>query len=554
MTKLTTIKNRLFTYLAVLLLIGSGCTERFDEFNRDKDEISELNSTLYAGAFNKAVRRSMYWYDNDIHPICNAVTLHCCGYSTTGFIAQDRNAISDVWNSIAFDGQIFAITWLKALMEIAEDDDQVTYNVAKIYRSYCFLLATDVWGPLPYKDMGSGKEKVIYESQKDIYYQLFEDLTAATTFLTVEVNKNPNLNVFGEGDLFFFGNVKQWIKFANVIRLRMALRISNIDPAKAKNEGEAAIKTNMLLKHAIVDDITYPVDPMYKLGRWGNENGYCKLNGWGTVIMSNSMESFMVGWDDPRVSEYWSPADTRGWNPEELPELAHHLGKYCGLASGALSTIGPVFAAHSRMGARFHPDLASTTPIHVFNAAETWFLLAEAGWKGWDGAGNIKDNYETGIRESMKQWGITDNSRIEAYISNTASPKSVEFIHEKITGGKLEYEFTIDNPMTSIGVKFSTNREEQYEQILTQKWLALFPNSIEAWAEFRRTRLPKIFPKKASENPNVDLSKGQILTRLPYCDDEVAANPEAITQAIGFLGGPNLETTPLWWDVNPNGR
>jgi len=82
--------------------------------------------------------------------------------------------------------------------------------------------------------------------------------------------------------------------------------------------------------------------------------------------------------------------------------------------------------------------------------------------------------------------------------------------------------------------------------------LALFPISIEAFAEYRRTRLPKLFAKKYSVNTNVNPALGQIVTRLPFVTGEVTTQPDEVAKAVELLGGPDLESTPLWWDVNDN--
>src|SRR5512145_3569907 len=157
--------------------------------------------------------------------------------------------------------------------------------------------------------------------------------------------------------------------------------------------------------------------------------------------------------------------------------------------------------------------------------------------------GTAREFYEKGIEVSIKQWRVDEISddSIQKYINSTLTPVAPD-----------NYPY-YDPPVTDIAVLFSSNADEQYEQILTQKWLALFPIAFEAWAEYRRTRLPKIYPKKYSQNTYVDLSKGMIVTRLPYVDDEKAAQPDEIVKAIELLGGPDLEITPLWWDVNQNG-
>lgn len=550
-------KNRCFLILVAGMTIFSvvwfSCTDDFTKYNMDKNEIMELGQSQYAGAFSRILKTSLDWYDCEMHDISNAVTLHSSGYTVTGFPLLDRFALRAGWTQSAFLDQSNAIFYANAIMDKAQESgDMNVYNMIKIYRSFSFLLLTDVWGPIPYKELGNGKLTVRYESQRDVYYQLFEDLTAAVAALTEELDKNPALNVFGAGDVIFGGSVSQWVKFANVIRLRMALRISNVEPEKAKLEGEAAIATNLLLKYAGTDDMSLPTDPKFNMK---NDNGYNRMNGYGEVIMSNNMESFLIGFKDPRVKEFFSPTTEEGWAVADFPEFAYRIGKYCGMASGTPhAKKDPVYLSHSKMGPRFHPDRMYITPTPVFNAAETWFLLAEAAWREWSGAGDMKTNYETGIRESMKQWGITDQTEIDSYLDGESKPSATEYCRAEIEGEQTKFVTTIEQPLSTICVKFSSDKQEQYEQIITQKWLAMYPNSTEAWAEYRRTRLPKLYPKKSSVNPNVDPAKGQILTRLPFIEDEVASNREEIAKAIQLLGGPDLETTPLWWDIHPNGK
>jgi hypothetical protein len=107
--------------------------------------------------------------------------------------------------------------------------------------------------------------------------------------------------------------------------------------------------------------------------------------------------------------------------------------------------------------------------------------------------------------------------------------------------------------MTDIPVKFSTDNTEQYEQIMTQKWIALFPVAFEAWAEYRRTRLPKLYPKKYSVNEYINPVAGQIQTRCRFVEDEYNANAAEIEKAKSLLkGGTDIENVPLWWDINSN--
>jgi hypothetical protein len=260
--------------------------------------------------------------------------------------------------------------------------------------------------------------------------------------------------------------------------------------------------------------------------------------------MSQTMESFMVGYNDPRISEYWSPVglDATMNVPGYLTEFKNNVGGYHGMTRGFESTWLPYYKAHSKFGPRFKDGKQLITPINIMNAAETYFLKAEGAWRGWNMGGTAQSFYEKGIEISIKQWRGTSFSptEISNYINSIATP---------VAPGNYPYN---DPPTTDIPVKFSSNRDKQYEQIMTQKWLALYPISIEAFAEYRRTRLPKLHAKRLSVSANVNPANGQIVTRFPFFIAEVTTQPEEVAKAVMLLNGPDLESTPLWWDVNGN--
>jgi hypothetical protein len=276
----------------------------------------------------------------------------------------------------------------------------------------------------------------------------------------------------------------------------------------------------------------------------GLQNGMCRIGGWHQNSMSTSMESVLKGYEDPRLQEYFSVV-----GPEavvEEPEIMANIGGYHGMTPGFTAEDFVAFRLYSNFGPRWvGPNVVSTeVPINVGNAAETWFLKAEGAWRGWNMGGTAQSFYEKGIEVSIRQWrgASFPASQIQDYINSMATPVAPD-----------NYPY-YDPPMTDIPVKFSSDREKQYEQIITQKWLAIYPDSWEAWTEYRRTRLPKLYPKKNSMNPNIDVSRGMIVTRLPYPDNEKNGQPEEYAKAVALLGGPDLESTPLWWDVHPNGN
>lgn len=102
--------------------------------------------------------------------------------------------------------------------------------------------------------------------------------------------------------------------------------------------------------------------------------------------------------------------------------------------------------------------------------------------------------------------------------------------------------------LTDIPVKFAAQPEKQREQIITQKWLALYPDGHEAWAEARRTKYPKLYPRLHSDNP--DLPGDKMIRRIPFVNFDRDKNGPAVKAAAALLGGPDNIATPLWWDKN----
>ncbi len=540
--KKDSIHRLLLKMFSTVILICSlySCTDDFTEYNTDKTKMMAVGPKELAGLFSRTQYEGINWLTTDnMSRMSSTVALHLCGYTACGIYNQEALIMNYGWHNTGFN-RIYtsAIPPLNSILDVSRNGvNDAAYNVALIWKVWLMHRVTDIWGPVPYTAAGNGQEEIPYESQKDVYYKMFDDLTNATNTLKSELQKNPSLNVFGVGDLIYNGDVSKWLKFANTLRLRLAIRISNIDPVKAQKEAEAAVANPLMEVNN--DDALMAMNQLSSGG-----NGMPRMESFYQDIMSASMESLMKGYNDPRIDEYWSPVaynsviDAAGY-PEVLKA---QVGGYHGMANGFEQIQVNYFKSYSKYGPRFKDGKQLVTPVNIINSAETWFLKAEGAWRGWNMGGTAQSFYEKGIEISIKQWkGATfSSSTIASYINSTALPVAPE-------------DYPYYHPaMTNIPVKFSGNKEEQYEQILTQKWLALFPISFEAWAEYRRTRLPKIYPKKFSANALVNPSLGQIITRLPYTTDEKNTQPAQIARATEMLGGLDLETTPLWWDKNSN--
>jgi hypothetical protein len=170
--------------------------------------------------------------------------------------------------------------------------------------------------------------------------------------------------------------------------------------------------------------------------------------------------------------------------------------------------------------------------------AEAYFLRAEGALLGWNMGGTAKDLYEAGIKNSLIQWGITDNAVIQNYINSTSTPVAPN-------------DYLKSPALSTVPVKFdATDSKVQLEQIALQKWLALFPDGWEAWADYRRGHVLKLYPVANSDNPDITDPTKQWMRRLPFLLMEKQTNKSEVEKAVQMLGGPDKITTPLWWDKN----
>ena len=509
--------NRYTTTISLLffLFIFSNCTKKFDELNTDPTTFSSLTPATIPNAFAKAEYQGIYG-DPGIYELARALfpDYWCQFYADAYGAPTDRYVIVQDW-IISQWNSVYTVTWptLKKVIEATQNTDAGANAIAKIWKAYIFHYHTDFYGPVPYSHAGNGDLSIPYDSQKDIYYDLFNTLdSAVTTLQSLDQTQTP----YGDNDLIFHGNIPKWIKLANTLRLRLAMRISFVEPGKAKEEAEKAYSLGVMTSN---DD-----NAMMDVAD-NSPNGLSLMSPWEGFRMSASMESYLKGYTDPRMKVYYSPAAS---------------GQYRGLRNGLTSaqlSADPrnSLDSTSNIGALWVPDDASTNKLTVMYSAEAYFLRAEGALNGWNMGGTAQELYEQGIRTSLQQWGIADNTAIENYINGTSTPIALN-------------DYFNSPAVASIPVKFSASVEEQRQQILTQKWIALFPDGIEAWAEVRRTGYPKLYPVANSDNP--DVPKDSIIKRFLFVPYEYQTNNKAVVETgVPLLGGPDKSSTPVWWDV-----
>ncbi len=511
-------KQNKFFHLPMLLLLVTtmfSCTKNFDELNTDKTKLTELDAVGVNNAFAAAQYRAIQASWQTFQSLFADLQSQYFANVAINF-PSDRNVMVGSWLNGAFNG--FYSNAIPPLLGVLDNTkpggpaaNPGIYAVAQIWKVQAYLPRTDYWGPIPYSKVGSGEKSVEYDSQEAIYKDFFAILKQAVSDLQ---SLRGTTLALGANDQVYGGNVDKWIRFANSMRLRLALRVSAVDPALAKSEAEAAVAAGVLTSNA--DDAFVKVTT-------NSLNPMCQATAWNEFRMSAAMESVLKGFSDPRMNVMYAPAAASG--------------QYKGLRNGysqvqlGLPENSP--GANSNVAPRYLPDNQFSTPFLVMYAAESWFLRAEGALNGWNmGSGTAQSHYEQGIRTSMASWGFT-GAAVDAYIAGTSKPIALNDV--------------VQTPaLSDIPVKWETSPAKQREQILTQKWIANWPNGHEAWAEYRRTGFPKLYPRVNSDEPLVP--GNAVVRRTPYTSGEIATNPKGVASGVSKLGGADNPTTRLWWN------
>jgi hypothetical protein len=504
------------------LVLAMACTDNYDDINTNKNKISVLGPSQIPFLFSKAQSTAT----NNGWNYQIAQNLFHDQYAqyfanTTTYFPSDRLVIRMDWIRAAWN-PIYTEVVPQLQTILAETDvSSAEHALANIWWVYTFHRLTDTWGPVPYKNAGIAALGVPYDAQDVIYDDMFIRLDSAINTL----DNFAGGNAFADFDLIYGGNLDKWKKFANTLRLRLAVRISNVEPGRAKTEGEAAAASGTLT--------TSPGDDalIVRTKKGDDFNGLAIMD-WNEFRMSAAMESVLKGYDDPRMPIYFLPAVTTG----------DYEGLRNGLTSADMAAPLNKAEANSHHGDRWNSITGLETPSNVMATAEADFLKAEGTLLGWNmGGGTAKSHYENGIRNSMLQWGITDNAVINAYISSTNTP---------VAPG----DFLNSPPLTDVPVVWGATPEVQKEQITLQKWLALYPEGVEAWADIRRSGALKLYPVANSDNPDLPSTPSNPATnsirRIPFINDEKVSNTVEVGRAESLLQGPDNITTPLWWDTN----
>ncbi len=497
--------SKLYKYFIVLFFIGAftSCTKDYEEMNIDPNQPANVSTGFLLTSVQKQFSDQIWdeWNNGRFGMLFAQYWAQNQYTNESRYLYRDSQN-DNFWEAIYAGRGGGGIQDLNQIIEIntennigAASENQIA--IARILRAYAYHILTDVYGPIPYSQANNSVEYLSpnYDSQDVIYADLLAELTAAHAQI------DESAPSFDGGDLMYGGNMGLWKKFASSLKLRVAMRMADVNDSAANTAVNEAVSAGVFSSNAESAILNYggaapDNNPL-------NEDRKTRPD----FAVSNTLVDLLNSMGDPRVASYC-----------DANENGEYVGMTFGLDDAGAGGIPesavcqPSGTAAVGGNAAFGPNdvLRPSAPAVHLGYPEVEFLLAEAVERGYI-SGDASAHFANGVAASMAYWGIED------------------------TDGMVYGAYLAANPYDAANWKVS---------IGTQKWLDMYMQGIQGWIEWRRLDFG-ILQLPAS---GVLLGDG-IPVRMEYPKKEQTLNPTSYDAAAAMVGADNL-STKVWWDVN----
>lgn len=487
--------KNIIVYLSVGLLglsLGN-CTGEFEEMNTNPNSPADVPA---ATLLPKVIIETAKIQD------MRTAGLYVRFFAQNSYIVEDRFRFPDNDLLTLWEGNYIRILENSRIIREKSTgyENKNMVAIAEIISVNAFHTLTDVYGEIPYSEALRSKEGITnpaYDKQQDIYPDLLVRLEKANAMLN---GNNGKI----EGDILFDGDLYKWKTYCNSLTMRIAMRMSNIEPDAAR----------LVIEKITADNITYPVISS------NNDNIRLKWQGvapyrepWAQEYISGidgsnhavseTMMTYLIGYKDPRLTAYARPTKYNG----------AYIGAVNGPAVGDEQERDKV----SRIGTFYTSDEAGYTKL--FTYSEICFILAEAAERGWNVGVSAKEAYASGIKASLEYNRVSD-------------AEIAQFLESE----KIAYQ--------------SGNKSVNLYNIAYQKWVSLYLQGLQGWAEARRTDIPLLTPGAGTLYPGKH-NRAPFRAVWPGTEDmynnknyKQAKQNAGITEESDQLWGKQL-----WWDT-----
>lgn len=513
--------------LIVMMTLGLfACTDNFSALNEPPTSVTEIDP---AYLFTEVVKDdnlnynweyadarlfggwAQHWADNDESD------------GLPNYYEQHRRNDNELWE-VKYTQVLKNLNRAESLLSDEVDgntsDPYVRSKLAmvKIYEVMTYETLTAGFGDIPFSEAIKGIEgntNPVYDQQQNIYPALIDSIN---TYMSQLSNGDAT---FEDADLIYQGNIDNWRRFANSLKLKIAMRMSNADEEAAESAVTEAMNNPLISSQeqsAMIsttagggpDANAHPI--LTELREPGDKSR-----------LGEHLVDMLKATDDPRLELIAEPtsASKETFESSGDPNDLEYHGIAPNMTSDQYNAMDLSEISYAALDVWANENLP--VPAHVMTYPEVLFLQAEAALRGW--GGNMADAqvyYEQGIRAAMKM-SPYNNSGFNDY---------------EITQAEIDTYVSSQTPL-------STNFETALEQISEQRYIALFSRGDEPFFEWRRTSYPRLDPGTRTDN----VTNGDIPRAAYYHETEESLNPSNWQEAIDRQGAPGYNKE-MWIDAN----
>ncbi len=474
------IKTALYSLAAFAALIS--CTTNFEEINTNSNSPVTVQPSLL-------LRQVIYDYGEQMSYEGFTAGNLLGQYSTAlDFNLFDRHDLK----SPQLGGNPWPIFYKnlrdnEIILDLSQENTafEVYEGPARILKAYMTAALTDLYGDVPYSEAFKGDAATVtpsYDTQESIYMEadgIMDNLDRGIAALT-----NYSGTIPLEGDILYNGDLNGWVRFANSLKIKYLIRISNI--VNVRSQLIALVEEGNYIDENSENatfDFTDGEPNNFRLAR-------LRIGDFNNYVLSETMDEILTGLNDSRISRLYRPFGNST------------SGEFNGLLNGIDASVGVSVADYSSLGTIFREN-SGLLDANFMTSMETHLLLAEAAENGII-TGDAGALYDTGVTEAFAYWQV-------------------------------------DLPPNYLTEEGAFTNGDPLENIITQKWIANAINGYEGWIEYRRTGFPALKTLSASLNNNL------IPVRMPYPAEEEALNSVNYEEAANRTDGNSINV-PVWWD------
>ena len=509
--------KKIYMLVLTMAIMLYGCTKNFDSMNINPaqptpESVEPSNQLTYLekwGSFGNA----------DLHErIHNLYVDMFAQYYMDTWFTSCNYVMNDGWQQDYWPQFWSWINNANLIISVNKDKaDKVNIvQIARIWKVFMFHRATDLFGDLPYTKAADGSGITPpYDSQEVIYKDMLNELKDAVS----KLDPTKESTVLATNDIIYAGSTTMWKKFGNSLRLRLAMRLTEVDAALAKTNAEEAVTGGVLEQGD-----AYPGVPS-STTEWGQEYPIPMYVSWGDLCLTESMYNILAGLGGITNTAYFTTGkgDPRGsfyftlYNDSLKPMKA-------GLSAASRATEAANMSKFSKPNTNTYTKARA---LCLYPVSEAYFLRAEGAARGWTMGGTAQEMYEKGITVSMTDLGIS-GATIASYIASA------------------------DLNANSVSVVWNDGAtlDQKLDKIITQKYIAGFPdNSWEAWADQRRLLKPALVPIEDPMGSGVTKYESGAIGHQYFIEKILLPSTEAIDDPVEYakVQANDKITVPVWW-------